>query len=102
MLPLLKDASDLAVPTVLQASNLIAGIGSSISATQDEYMFNRAALLYNYPVKDALDINSVVQAINNKDRLVIVVSSAAPAARFAFFGYRAYSESSSIADVVDS
>ena len=65
-------------------------------------MFNRAALLYNYPVKDALDINSVVQAINNRNRLVIVVSSSAPAARFAFFAYQAYSESSGLADVVDS
>ena len=35
VLPLLKDASDLAVPAVQQANNLITGIGSSISATQD-------------------------------------------------------------------
>lgn len=103
VLPLLKDVSDLAVPTVQQANNLVTGIGSSISATQDEYMFNRATLLFNYPGKDTLDINSVVQAINNKNRLVFVVSSTAvPAARFAFFGYQAYSESSNIADVVDS
>lgn len=88
VLPLLKDVSDLAVPTVQQANNLVAGIGSSISATQDEYMFNRATLMFNYPGKDALDINSVVQAINNKNRLVFVVSSTAiPAKRFAFFGY---------------
>lgn len=103
VLPLLKDVSDLAVPTVQQANNLVTGIGSSISATQDEYMFNRATLLFNYPGKDTLDINSVVQGINNKNRLVFVVSSTAvPAARFAFFGYQAYSESSNIADVVDS
>lgn len=103
VLPLLKDVSDLAVPSVQQANNLVAGIGSSISATQDEYMFNRATLLFNYPRKDALNINSVVQAINNKNRLVFVVSiTAVPAARFAFFGYQAYSESSNIADVVDS
>lgn len=35
ILPLLQDVSDLAVPTVQQASNLVAGIGSSISGTQD-------------------------------------------------------------------
>lgn len=35
VLPLLKDVSNLAVPSVQQANNLVAGIGSSISATQD-------------------------------------------------------------------
>lgn len=33
ILPLLQDVSDLAVPTVQQAGNLVAGIGSSISGT---------------------------------------------------------------------
>ena len=95
LLPLLQQASSTAIPSVLEANDLVTGITATLDATESDYEWNRATLLFNHsPTSPPLSLTALLAAITAKQHLAFVLASAeaAPLSKFAFFAYAEYSE----------
>lgn len=92
-----------AVPFIQQANFLMNGITASLDASGEEYEWNQAALVYDFPIiYPTFDLNVLVQQIASRDNLVIVISNNDPVPnRFAFYARHSYYETAGTANVQD-
>jgi hypothetical protein len=73
--------------------------------TEEEYLYNRASLVFNYLNTGAnIDISAFSTSITNKNHLVFIVSTnevPTPKSKFAFFGFAGYSDHSGTTNISD-